>query len=125
MIDHVTIPVRNLARSREFYELAFAPLGFSVAFGEEGKFWAFQLGGRGLFEIYEEAQAFLPVHVAFRAGSRNVVHRFHQASLIAGARDNGEPGPRPHYTPNYYAAFVLDPDGHNIEAMHDSWEEKS
>lgn len=122
MIDHVTIPVRDLVRSKEFYEKALAPLGFKLAFGEEGKFWAFDLCGNGLFEIYEEKQKFIPVHVAFRVLNRDLVHQFHTYAMEAGASDNGTPGPRTNYTPNYYAAFVLDPDNHNIEAMHDKWE---
>lgn len=122
MIDHVTIPVRDLERSRIFYERAFAPMGFKVSFGEKGKFWAFDLGGNGLFEIYEESDHFTPIHVAFRVPNRDLVHQFYTCAREAGASDNGAPGPRPHYTPNYYACFVFDPDKHNIEAMHDKLE---
>lgn len=120
MIDHVTFAVGDLARSRQFYERAFAPLGYRIAFGEEGRFWAFDIGD-GLFEIMQaEPSAPLPrIHVAFRVGSEAEVKEFHRAALAAGARDNGPPGPRPHYTPDYYACFVLDPDGNNIEAMID------
>jgi catechol 2,3-dioxygenase-like lactoylglutathione lyase family enzyme len=119
MIDHITIPVSNLARSRAFYERVFAPLGYKVSFGEDGVFWAFDLLGKGLFEIYEEKEPFTPIHVAFRVGSREAVDAFHRAGLAAGAKDNGPPGPRTQYTPSYYAAFLLDADGHNIEAMLD------
>lgn len=122
MIDHVTIPVRDLRRSRTFYEKAFAPLDFKVSFGEEGKFWAFDLGGNGLFEIYQEEERFMPIHVAFRVPNRDLVHQFHASAIEAGATDNGGPGPRPNYSPHYYACFVFDPDHHNIEAMHDKWE---
>ncbi len=118
MIDHVTIPVRDLAASRLFYERAFAPLGWMVSFGEEGAFWAFDIG-QGLFEFYQEKREFLPVHVAFRVKSHEQVRAFHEAALNAGARDNGAAGPRPQYSAAYFAAFVLDPDGHNIEAMVD------
>lgn len=120
MIDHVTVAVSDLAKSKRFYEQAFAPLGYRIAFGEEGRFWAFDIGD-GLFEIMQ-AEATGPltrVHVAFRVGSKTEVAEFYQAALAAGARDNGAPGPRPHYAPDYYACFVLDPDGYNIEAMID------
>lgn len=120
MIDHVTINVTDLETSKRFYEAAFVPLGYGVAFGKDGTFWAFDIGD-GLFEIQQSdgPTPLTPTHVAFRAKSREEVDAFHRASLAAGGRDNGAPGPRPHYTPNYYAAFVLDPDGHNIEVMID------
>lgn len=121
MIDHVTLPVRDLARSRLFYECAFAPLGYRLAFGDDGSFWAFEIGD-GLFEIRQLGDEPPPsrVHVAFRAKGRAQVDAFHRAALDAGATDNGAPGPRPAYTPTYYAGFVLDPDGYNIEAMIDA-----
>lgn len=75
------------------------------------------MGGKGLFEFYEEKEKFIPIHVAFRVGTHELVQAFHREGLKAGARDNGAPGPRPEYTPTYYACFLLDPDGHNIEAM--------
>lgn len=121
MIDHVTIAVSDLAASRRFYEQAFAPLGYTVAFGEDGVFWAFDIGD-GLFEI-KQAESDGPltrVHVAFRVGSREQVAAFYEAAMAAGARDNGAPGPRPAYTENYYACFVLDPNAYNIEAMIDA-----
>lgn len=121
MIDHVTIPVSNLKLSRKFYEETFFPLGFKVSFGEEEKFWAFDLGGKGLFEIYQEDKPFTPIHIAFRVKDSSSVHAFYKAALVAGATDNGEPGPRPNYTPNYYACFVYDLDKHNIEAVYDKW----
>ncbi len=119
MIDHVTIPVSSLQKSRAFYERTFAPLGWEVSFGEDGVFWAFDMQGNGLFEIYEEKASFLPIHIAFRVSSKEQVQLFHEEGLKAGAKDNGAPGPRPQYTPTYYASFLLDPDGHNIEAMID------
>lgn len=120
MIDHVTVAVGDLANSKRFYEDAFAPLGYRISFGEEGRFWAFDIGD-GLFEIMqaEEKGPLTRIHVAFRAKSKAEVRDFYQAALAAGGRDNGAPGPRPQYTPNYYACFVLDPDGYNIEAMID------
>ena len=120
MIDHVTLSVSDLSAARRFYEAAFAPLGYRLSFGEEGRFWAFVIGD-GLFEIQatETAPPLTPAHVAFRVGSRALVDAFHRAALDAGGHGNGAPGPRPAYTEHYYAAFVLDPDGHNIEAMID------
>ena len=118
MIDHTGVVVSDLQRSRKFYETALAPLGYAslmevpggigVGFGEPPKpdFWLM----RG---TPNEPR----VHVAFRAKDRAVVDAFYRAALAAGGKDNGGPGPRPHYHPNYYGAFVLDPDGHNIEAV--------
>ena len=123
MIDHTGIDVSDPARSRRFYEEALAPLGYKVmmevpteftggsvvlGFGVPPKpdFW---IGGEGKLEK--------PLHVAIVADSRAAVDAFHHAALKAGARDNGSPGLRPHYHANYYGAFVLDPDGHNIEAV--------
>ncbi len=120
MIDHVTLQVSDLAKSRLFYEKAFAALGHRLAFGEAGIFWAFDIDD-GLFEIMQ-AKSTSPltgVHVALRVRSRADVDGFYRAALAAGGRDNGVPGPRPQYAPNYYACFVLDPDGYNIEAMID------
>jgi catechol 2,3-dioxygenase-like lactoylglutathione lyase family enzyme len=120
MIDHVTIAVSDLGRSKLFYERAFAALGYRLAFGEEGIFWAFDVDD-GLFEIMQSPSKppLTRVHVALRVKSKAEVDEFYRAALAAGARDNGPPGPRPQYTPNYYACFILDPDGYNIEAMID------
>lgn len=120
MIDHVTIPVSDLEKSKLFYERAFAPLGYKVSFGENDYFWAFDIG-KGLYEIAQQAgkSPITSFHVAFRVKSHAEVNAFYEAALKAGAKDNGPPGPRPQYTKSYYAAFVLDPDGHNIEAMWD------
>jgi catechol 2,3-dioxygenase-like lactoylglutathione lyase family enzyme len=120
MIDHVTIAVSDLPRSKLFYERAFAPLRYRLAFGEDGRFWAFDIDD-GLFEIQQSPTPppLTRVHVALRVRSKADVDAFYHAALAAGAKDNGAPGPRQHYTPTYYAAFILDPDGHNIEAMID------
>lgn len=120
MIDHVTLPVHDLEASKRFYEQALAPLGGRVAFGKDQVFWAFALSD-GLFEIQQAAQAgpLTQVHVAFRAQNRDAVAAFYRAALAAGARDNGPRGPRPGYSPGYFAAFVIDPNGYNIEAMID------
>jgi len=118
MIDHVTLAVTDLQKSKLFYEGALAPLGYSLAFGKEAVFWAFDVGD-GLFEIQQSDSPgpLTRVHVAFRVRSKAEVDSFYRAALAAGASDNGAPGPRPAYAPNYYACFVLDPDGYNIEAM--------
>ena len=119
MIDHVTIAVRDVEKSKAFYEKAFKPLDYKISFGEEGLFWAFDTG-KGLFEIYQskESKATASFHMAFRVENQTKVQEFYEAALSAGAHDNGEPGPRPNYTENYYACFVHDPDGNNIEAVH-------
>ena len=122
MIDHVGVPVSDYARAKAFYEKALAPLGYTLimevqqdkndvpaaGFGIDDKpdFW---IGGEGGLDK--------PVHVAIVAKTRAMVDAFHRAGLAAGGKDNGAPGLRPHYHPNYYGAFVLDPDGHNIEAV--------
>ena len=122
MIDHVTIGVKSLEKSKVFYEKAFTPLGYKISFGEEKKFWAFDTGNGTLFEIIQH-KGKAPItscHIAFRVNSKEKIHQFYIAAMNAGAKDNGAPGPRPQYTKKYYACFVLDLDGHNIEAMHDS-----
>ncbi|MCI5065170.1 VOC family protein [bacterium] len=125
MIDHVTIAVSDVEKSKDFYQRAFKPLGYEIAFGNDGSFWAFDIG-KGLFEIYQpgEPKQLTGVHVAFRVGSHTKVNDFYEAAIGAGGRDNGAPGPRPKYTENYYACFVYDLDGHNIEAMHDVWKDR-
>ncbi|TAX72632.1 VOC family protein [Rhizobium leguminosarum] len=121
MIDHITIAVGDLERSKLFYERAFEPLGYRLSFGKEGVFWAFDVGG-SLFEIQhtDDKPPLTRVHVAFRVQSRAEVETLYRAALEAGAGDNGAPGPRPQYSENYHACFVLDPDGYNIEAMIDA-----
>jgi catechol 2,3-dioxygenase-like lactoylglutathione lyase family enzyme len=127
VIDHLGIVVRDFARSLAFYEAVCAPLGATLVleiapevtgdgsrhagFGRDGKpsFW---IGARADGTVTRDG-----LHVALTAQSRAQVDAFHAAALAAGARDNGAPGPRPHYHPNYYGAFVIDPDGHNIEAV--------
>lgn len=122
MIDHIGFPVSNYDRARTFYIAALAPLGYSLivevrhnehdapaaGFGADGKpdFW---IGGEGGIDK--------PLHVAIVAKDRAAVDAFYRAALAVGGRDNGAPGIRAHYHPNYYGAFVRDPDGHNIEAV--------
>jgi len=123
MIDHTGLSVSNFARSRSFYEQALGPLGYSLIMtlsaAETG---GTDVAGFGVppkpdFWIASGAPNVPPIHVAFRAESRAAVEAFHKAAIAAGGRDNGPPGLRPHYHPNYFGAFVLDPDGHNIEAV--------
>lgn len=124
MIDHIGFPVSDYARAKGFYQQALAPLGYrlimevdarqtesgtpAAGFGRNGKpdFW---IGGEGWLKG--------ALHIAITADDRASVDAFHKAALAAGARDNGVPGLRPHYHADYYGAFVLDPDGHNIEAV--------
>ena len=123
MIDHVGITVADLARSRAFYIAALAPLGFvpvmDLTQEQTGTYegTGFGLPGRPQFWIDGGDARSGAMHIAFVAGSRADVDAFHAAALAAGGSDNGAPGLRPHYHPNYYGAFVFDPDGHNIEAV--------
>jgi catechol 2,3-dioxygenase-like lactoylglutathione lyase family enzyme len=124
MIDHVGFPVLDYARSKFFYEKALAPLGYALvmevtaAQTESGSPAAgFGIGGKPDFWIGGEGGLSKPLHVAIAANDRSAVDAFYRAALAAGGKDNGAPGLRPQYHPNYYGAFVLDPDGHNIEAV--------
>ena len=124
MIDHMGIAVSDLARSRKFYEDALGALGMSVQMEvtpdqteSGGTALGFGVPGEKIFWIADEERPGEGTHVAFRADRRAQVDAFHAAGLEAGGRDNGKPGLRPHYGPNYYAAFVCDPDGANIEAV--------
>jgi catechol 2,3-dioxygenase-like lactoylglutathione lyase family enzyme len=119
MIDHLTIGVSDLQRSRDFYVNALAPLGFDEAHTYDVLPNEVEFGPPDVtkFAISTDYLAGSPVHVAFAADSRGQVDAFHAAALAAGGRENGAPGPRPEYSESYYGAFVLDPDGHNIEAV--------
>lgn len=115
MIDHFTLSVTDLPGAVKFYEKALAPLGYSLLMAFE------QYRGFGdkkpYFWIKHAEQPSQPMHIAFAASSRKQVDAFHAAALAAGARDDGAPGTRVDYHPNYYAAFVIDPMGHPIEAV--------
>ena len=119
MFDHVKFGVRDYAASKAFYLQALAPLGV-VAGGEGEPSYGIELCADGqiatlcLFHTDEQPAH---LHLAFAARTREQVDAFYRAALAAGARDNGPPGLRPRYHANYYAAFVIDPDGHNIEAV--------
>ena len=123
MIDHTGVVVSNYQKSKQFYLSALTPIGYTLhmefpasvtgsadvaGFGEPEKpdFW-----------ISSGNPNNPPLHIAFRVTNRGLVDAFYKAAIAAGGRDNGGPGVRPHYHPNYYGAFVLDPDGHNIEAV--------
>src|SRR5262249_23946529 len=123
MLDHLGFPVSDYSRSKAFYLKALAPLGYTLVMevGQETEkgFPAagFGIDGKPDFWIGGEGGLNRAVHVAFTAKDRATVDAFYRAALAAGGKDNGPPGLRPHYHPNYYGAFVLDPDGHNIEAV--------
>jgi catechol 2,3-dioxygenase-like lactoylglutathione lyase family enzyme len=116
VIDHIMLRVNDFAQSRAFFVAGLAPLGMTVAM-EFGAHAGFGEGGKPEFWIGQQGRAAPPQHIAFRARDRAAVRAFHAAALAAGGRDNGAPGLRTHYHASYYAAFVLDPDGNNIEAV--------
>lgn len=122
MLDHITFSVTDIIRSKAFYDTALKPLGIRVLFEVTPE----QSGG-GHFMGYGEQRPYFWIaagdglkgrlHVAFTANDRATVDAFYRAAIAAGGKDFGGPGLRPHYHANYYGAFVLDPDGHNIEAV--------
>jgi catechol 2,3-dioxygenase-like lactoylglutathione lyase family enzyme len=123
MLDHIGLAVSDFARAKAFYEEALKPLGVStvmeVSVEETGAdaHAGFGAAGMPFFWIGTGAKPKGGTHVAFTAETRAEVEAFYRAALSAGGRDNGAPGLRPHYHPNYFGAFVLDPDGNNIEAV--------
>jgi catechol 2,3-dioxygenase-like lactoylglutathione lyase family enzyme len=113
-VDHLTLQVRDLAASRSFYAAALAPWGSHEVEGD----WGFSIGPPGSEDVaIVQGEPSGPIHLALSAPDRETVERFYEAALAAGGRDNGAPGERPHYHPGYYAAYVLDPDGNNVEAV--------
>jgi catechol 2,3-dioxygenase-like lactoylglutathione lyase family enzyme len=123
MLDHIGLAVSNLQKSRQFYLVALAPLSIvivmEVTTEQTGKYAGAGFGAsdKPYFWIGNGDYLSGPVHVAFTASTRAEVDAFYKAALSAGGRDNGAPGVRAHYHANYYGAFVLDPDGNNIEAV--------
>ena len=116
MIDHSGVTVSDVDRSKTFYQAALAPLGYAMLMEFE-QFAGFGVAPKPDFWIGQGKPNVPPIHIAFRADTRAVVDAFYRAAIAAGGRDNGPPGLRPQYHENYYGAFVLDPDGHNIEAV--------
>ena len=116
MIDHVTLDVSSHPTSRSFYERALAPLGWSIVAEWPGGCGFGMTRGGPTFWLRQDGRPSSPIHLAFRAGSRAAVHAFHEQALLWGGRANGEPGLRD-YHDDYYGAFILDPDGHNVEAV--------
>jgi catechol 2,3-dioxygenase-like lactoylglutathione lyase family enzyme len=117
LVDHLQLVVKDLAASRRFYNAALGALGIPLGGEGDDYFWADEL-----FVSSKDSRAAQGAltgrhHLAFQAQSQQVVDRFHKAALAAGGKDNGKPGPRP-YHPGYYACFVLDPDGNNIETVY-------
>lgn len=121
MLDHISIAATDLKRSKAFYDAALAPLGIQVLWPVEPEADAYGYGETGTrkpyFWLAEGGRTTDRLHVAFAVERRALVDAFYQAALAAGGKDNGPPGLRPQYHPNYYGAFVLDPDGLNIEAV--------
>jgi catechol 2,3-dioxygenase-like lactoylglutathione lyase family enzyme len=123
MLDHIGFAVENFDRSRRFYEAALEPLGLviimEVTAEESGGYVGAGFGsaGKPFFWIGSGEKPKGGTHVAFTAPDRAAVDAFYESAMTAGGMDNGKPGLRPHYHPNYYGAFVLDPDGNNIEAV--------
>lgn len=120
MIDHIGVAVSDIDKSITFYTKALAPLGYELVMKFDiptgGRVAGFGVAGKPDFWI-ATGEVKQHVHVAFRATGREVVRKFYEAAIASGGKDNGAPGPRPHYHEHYYGGFVLDPDGHNIEAV--------
>jgi len=123
MIDHTGLTVSDPAKSRSFYERALAPLGYALLREIPKEFTGgkvvlgFGVAPKPDFWVAEGAPNTPRIHIAFRATDHAEVDAFYKAAIEAGGKDNGPPGPRPHYHEKYYGAFVLDPDGHNVEAV--------
>jgi catechol 2,3-dioxygenase-like lactoylglutathione lyase family enzyme len=122
-IDHISLSVADLGRAKEFYSAALGPLGLALvsdvspeASGDVA-LAGFGIGRKGTLWLAARGQQTPATHICFRAQSRAAVRAFHQAGLTAGGVDNGPPGPRAEYHDAYYAAFILDPEGNNIEAL--------
>ncbi len=116
MIDHISINVSDVVKSRAFYEQALKPLGYEVI-ADFGHVIGLGAGGKPDFWIGDRDRPGTPIHVAFASPDRETVDAFYEAALAAGGKDNGPPGLRVHYHPSYYGAFVRDPDGNNVEAV--------
>ncbi|QOY60813.1 VOC family protein [Thermophilibacter immobilis] len=122
MINHLTINTLDFNRAKAFYGAALAPIGYTQAFEHPGSVCFADASDADSVWVSTAKQGATPtpVHIAFTAADEASVQAFYDAALKAGATDNGKPGPRPDYGPNYYAAFVHDPEGNNIEAVHNA-----
>ncbi len=125
MLDHIAIEVKDYEKSKQFYITILEPLGYGLVMEVKEKSYAgFGRDGKPSFWLHKGKKIQPGVHIAFQAASRKKVDEFYEVAIKAGALDNGKPGIREHYHPNYYGAFVLDLEGHNIEAVcHKSAEE--
>ncbi|MEM6350335.1 MAG: VOC family protein [Cyanobacteria bacterium P01_D01_bin.14] len=129
MIDHLSLPVSDILRSQLFYDQILSALGchpmmtvnesdyVAIGYGREGQEPVFWIGAGKTEGPPVSLEPLVGHHIAFSAASREAVDHFYQAGLHAGGKDNGPPGLRPHYHPNYYGAFLIDPDGHHLEAV--------
>lgn len=117
MLDHVTIGVGDIERSKAFYDRALRSLGITRLYADGENFAGYGRHPKAFFWIGGRNTPQTSAHIAFVAQDRATVDQFHHDAIAAGGRDNGRPGLRPNYHPDYYGAFVLDPDGHNIEAV--------
>ena len=117
MLDHITIGVSNTEQSKKFYDRALRPLGITRLYAEDERFAGYGISPKAFFWIGLRDIPQTGAHIAFAVQDRATVDRFYEEAIAAGGKDNGRPGIRPHYHPDYYGAFVLDPDGHNIEAV--------
>lgn len=118
MYDHIGLKVKDLAKSVRFYRAALEPIGYALLSQDESGASFGVEGGAALYLSRAEGAVTAQVHVALKAPDHAAIARFHDRGLAAGGRDNGKPGPRKDYSPTYYAAFLLDPDGNNLEAVH-------
>jgi catechol 2,3-dioxygenase-like lactoylglutathione lyase family enzyme len=116
IFDHIVLSISDANKSKNFYVNALLPLGIKLIREEDGCI-GFGTQNKPSLWLCQEAPVQEPMHIAFIAENRKAVDEFHKAALKAGGKDNGTPGIRAHYQPNYYGAFVIDPDGHNIEAV--------
>ena len=115
MLDHVSLNVSDAKKAKQFYIQALQPLGYSLMQEYDG---GFGIGEDGESSVWaQQAKVEKPTHLSFRAEEREQVDAFYKAALQAGGKDNGKPGIREKYSTDYYAAFVLDPDGNNVEAV--------
>ena len=126
MIDHISTYATDFLKTKAFYQTTFSVLGYTVLAefttndnqsGTSQRICAFGTGEKATFWVIETTQNYTPRHIAFAAASHNEVNGFYKRALENGGRDNGKPGLRPRYHENYYAAFVIDPDGNDVEAV--------